>query len=115
MWLAKYFLCKILRLVCPKMCNKILIENVLPKCMSTESITHNSAKFRNVFFSDFRYFIRSSLTLAVASRESSARHLTVAGMGVFISTNRIQDKTNIISASAKKNHRYRLPRDQATK
>ena len=43
-------------------------QKVLPKCKSTESITQNSAKFRNGF-SDFRYFIRSRLTLATLSRE----------------------------------------------
>ena len=35
---------------------KILIEKVMPKCKSTESITHNSAKFRNVFFFRFQAY-----------------------------------------------------------
>ena len=46
---------------------------LIEKVTSTESITHNSATFRNVLvFFDFRYFIQSRRprTLAVASRES---------------------------------------------
>ena len=43
------------------------IEEVLPKCKSTESITHNSAKFRNVFI---RFQVFHTTTSNSRRRES---------------------------------------------